>query len=238
MDIVYIIMMIFFIAFFIESIFGFGGLVISFALLGFFIDIKHAVYLGLYIGIIGSIFILISDYKSLSLQRFREMFVLAFIGVIIGTFIFDFFSSDILLKIFSIFLCVFAVKNLFFPNLNPTTLLFKNSLLFSGGLLQGIFGTGGPFSVLAMKNSFKNKSELRTTMALFFIFFNIVRGIQLWIQGNFEYQIIIDYYWLAFVLLGAIILGYQVHVKISERFFHLGINYILLISSILLFFKG
>ncbi len=236
MELAYIIGLIFFIAFFIESIFGFGGLVLSFAMLGFFIDIKQAVYLWLYVAVIGSIFIIVSDYKKFSTKRFIEMFSVALIWVLVGTFFFDYLSSDILLKIFATFLFIFSLKNLFF-NSDIKNKILKRIVLFFGGILQGVFWTGWPFTVMAMKDSFKNKSELRTTMALFFIVFNIIRAIQLYLQGSFQYQIIIDYSWLAIILLLAVTLGHKVHIKISDKVFNLGINYILLASSILLFLK-
>jgi len=237
MELVLIIALVFFIAFLIESIFGFGGLIISFTILSFLMETKDMIFLGLYVGIIASTFVIITDYKSFSKKIFFVMFPIALVGTILGVLLFSSLPNIILLKIFAIFLLVFALKSLFFEKVAIENILFQRTFLFFGGLLQGLFGTGGPFTIMAIKNKFSHKSELRTTMAVFFLVFNIVRAIQLTIQNAFDYSSILSYWWLVFVLLVSVGIGYKIHLKFNEHYFKIGINVLILFASVVLLFR-
>lgn len=234
MELVIIIFLAFFIAYVIESIFGFGGLVISITILSFFMDIKELIYIGMFIGIIASLSVLLTDNKSFSKKVFIYLFPLAFLGTVIGVFLLSSLSNQIVLKVFGVFLFAFAIKSLFFENMNIKDKLFQNMFIFIGEITQGIFGTGGPFTVMGIKDKFKSKSELRTTMAVFFILFNIIRIIQLWIQDSLNYYPILNYWWISIAVILGILIGYIPHLKISEKYFKKGINVLLLFASIII----
>lgn len=237
MELGIIIALIFFTAFLIESVFGFGGLIISFTMLSFLIDTKDMIFLGLYVGTIASAFVIITDHKSFSKKVFLKIFPIALTGTILGVLLFSFLSDIILLKIFALFLFVFSIKSLFFDKNKKPNILLQKTFLFFGGFLQGLFGTGGPFTVIAIRDKFSNKSELRTTMAFFFITFNIIRVIQLTLQNSSDYTYIASYWWLAFVLIFAITIGYKIHLKVNEHYYKIGINVLILLASIILFFR-
>src|SRR3989338_6802779 len=224
MDITVIIALVFFIAFLLESVFGFGGLIISFTVLSFFMETRDMIFLGLYVSVVASAFVIISDHTSFSKKIFLSTFPIALAGALPGALLFSFLSNIILLKVFAIVLLIFSVKSLLFDKINVTNALFQKIFLLMGGFLQGLFGTGGPFTVMAIKDKFAHKSQLRTTMALFFIVFNLIRAVQLAIQNSFDATSIITYWWLALVLPAAIYLGYKIHLKFNEYYFKLGIN--------------
>ncbi|GAF94873.1 unnamed protein product, partial [marine sediment metagenome] len=211
-----------------------GGLVISFTVLSFLLETKDMIFLGLYVATIASTFVIITDHKSFSKKMFVFMFPIAFVGTILGVLLFSYLSNIILLKVFALFLLIFSLKSLFFDKVDIKNLFFQRIFLFFGGLLQGLFGTGGPFTVMAIKDKFSNKSQLRTTMASFFIVFNLVRVVQLTIQGSFDADYILSYWWLVFVLFVSIYTGYKIHLKINEHYFKLGINTLILFASIVL----
>ena len=60
------------IGFFIESIVGFGGGLISYFILGFFIDLKTMIMAGLYIGTRSSFYIAITDIKNFDKKIFLK----------------------------------------------------------------------------------------------------------------------------------------------------------------------
>ena len=103
--------------------------------------------------------------------------------------------------------------------------------------MQGIYGVGGPFTILAIQNDFSSKSNLRSSMAVYFIFFNIIRMTQFQIQGIFTFTQIFSFWWLIFPLSLAIFLGYKLHLKIPEESFKKAIHIILLIAGISFLFK-
>ena len=226
-----------FIGFFIESIVGFGGLLVSFSILSFFIEVKSLLPITAYIGICASSLILITDRKSISWSiLIRKIAPFAFIGTIIGVFLIPYLNNAILLKTFSIFLIIVSFKSLFLAKTNLLHYLQK-PLLVIGGVMQGIYGIGGPFTILATQKSFSSKSKLRSTMAVYFIFFNIVRIIQFSLTGTYNFSQIFASWHLIFPLALSIFLGYKIHKKIPEAFFKNIINVFLLLIAITLILK-
>jgi uncharacterized membrane protein YfcA len=238
MDQLYLIISLSFaIGFFIESIVGFGGGLIAYFFLGFVTDLKTMILAGLYIGTCSSIYIMISDYKNFNHKILLRILIFAAIGTIIGCFAFSFLSEKILSSFFAIILIILSVKIIFFDNITLPKIL-KNKLLLIGGISHGAFGIGGPFWVNALKNDFKNKSELRTTMAAIFVFFNIIRVIQLTIQQELSNDFIGKVWWTIIPVFIAIKLGHYVHLKISEEIFKKLIGAITLFAGLKFIIKA
>jgi uncharacterized membrane protein YfcA len=204
--------------FFVESIVGFGGGLIAYSILGFFMDLKEMVLAGLYIGTLSSTHIAITDPKSFDKKTFKSLVPLSLLGTMIGAFAFAKLSVSTLAFIFGVLLISLAIKIMFFEKFIFPKFLKKN-LIFIGGFVQGSFGTGGPFWVGALAKDFKNKSALRTTMAATFVIFNFVRVIQLSLEGQLNLDFFSKIWWTIIPVFITIKLGHFVHLKISEEFF-------------------
>lgn len=204
--------------FFVESIVGFGGGLIAYSILGFFIDLKQMILSGLYIGTISSAYIIFTDPKSFDKKIFKSIAPISLFMTMLGVLIFTYSSTQILSLIFAILLILLSIKTMFFEKyIFPK--FFKTKLICLAGIAQGAFGTGGPFLVNALKNDFRNKSVLRTTMAAFFFVFNIVRFLQLSLEGQLSLDFFVQIWWTIIPVFLAIKLGHLVHLKISENFF-------------------
>lgn len=213
-----------------ESTFGFAGNVLALSVLSFFIDIKELVPMVLLIGTVLSSAILISDRKSFSSKTLLTMIIPATPGIIIGSLLLGYVSSEVLMTIFSIFLILISLYSLKEYKIPPT---LEKVLLFFSGFIHGIIGTGGPSAVSVMKNKL-TKSELRTNFAAFFIFLNLLRGTQYVLQGTYTLNDIFKYWWLAFPVLIAVWIGQHIHAKISEKRFKQITSIILLIIGLYL----
>jgi uncharacterized membrane protein YfcA len=217
--------------FFVESILGFGGGLIAYAILGFFIDLKEMILSGLYIGTLSSMYIAYGSRKYFDAKIFKSMIPLCIVGTIFGTFIFSKFSSEILSVIFGILLILLAIKTMFFDKfIFPK--IFKNKLIFLGGVSCGSFGIGGPFWANALQKDFKNKSGLRATLAVAFVAFNFLRIAQLSLQNQLSLDFFYNIWWTILPVFIAIKLGHKVHLKISEDLFKKGIALITILAGI------
>ena len=223
-------------AFFIESIIGFGGGLIAYSMLGFFMDVKQMVLIGLYLGNCASAYILITDHKSFSKKIFMNSLPICALGTMIGALIFSNIDSKTMLTLFGAFAIILSAKVIFFDNMKFPALL-RNVLLITGGVSTGLFGIGGPFIVNALKDTFKGKSELRSTMAAIFIAMGMVRWIQLSIQGEIHAGLFTSTWWVVFPVVAAIYFGYQLHLRISEAFFKKMVGAMTLFSGIVFMFK-
>ncbi len=204
--------------FFVESIVGFGGGLIAYAILSFAIDLKTMILAGLYIGTCSSAYIAYTDFKSFDKKIFKSLVPICFVGTVFGVFIFSKFSSEFLSLIFGILLISLAIKTMFFDQFTFPR-IFKQKLLFIGGISHGAFGIGGPFVANALKNDFQNKSNFRTTLAVFFTVFNLVRLVQLSLQNQIKPEFFFGIWWTIIPVFLAIKLGYKIHLKISEDIF-------------------
>ncbi len=219
------------IGFFMESIVGFGAGLVAYAILGFFMDVKQMILAALYIGTLCSLHIALSDLKSFEKKNFFPKLPLCVIGVIIGVFMFSSFSSQTLRIVLGTLLIILAVKIIFFEHIKFPKII-KNKLLLIGGISQGMFGMGGPFIVNALRSDFKDKSHLRTTMAVFFVFFNIIRFTQLQIHNELDWKLIGSIWWSIIPIFICIKLGHKVHLKISEEHLRKLIAIITVLSGI------
>lgn len=217
--------------FFVESIIGFGGALVAYSILAFFIDFKEMILAGLYIGTLASAKIIYTDHKSFDKKSFISALPLCLVGTIFGALIFSKLSPEILSLIFGILLIILSIKIIFFDNfIFPK--FFKSKLIFIGGIAQGAFGTGGPFFANALQKDFKNKSNLRTTLAALFVTFNVIRFVQLGLQGELKMEFFLKIWWVIIPIFIAIRLGHALHLKISESNFKKGIAIMTILAGI------
>jgi uncharacterized membrane protein YfcA len=217
--------------FFVESIIGFGGALVAYSILAFFIDFKTMILAGLYVGTISSAKIIYTDYKSFDKKTFLATLPLCLLGTIFGVFIFSKLPVESLSLIFGILLILLSIKIIIFDKyVFPK--FFKSKLIFIGGIAQGAFGTGGPFFANALQKDFKNKSNLRTTLAALFVAFNVVRIAQLGFHGDLKAEFFLEIWWVIIPIFFAIRLGHKMHLKISEDNFKKGIAIMTIFAGI------
>lgn len=191
---------------------------------------------GLYIGTCASAYIIFTDHKSFAKKTFFDALPVCLIGTVLGVFIFSYISSEIMLTMLGALSIILSIKIIFFDDLKfPKT--FRASLLLVGGVSHGLFGIGGPFVVNALRGEFKNKSELRTTMATFFVTLNIVRLFQLIMQKEIHATLFSEIWWVIFPIFIAIFYGFKAHLRISEEFFKKLIGAMTLFSGIVFLLK-
>lgn len=225
------------IGFFFESIFGFGGGLIAYSILGFLVDVKNMVLAGLYIGTLSSLYIAISSRAYFDKKIFIKLLPISLIGSVAGVYIFLYFSERILLVFFGFILLILSIRLIFFDKYKIPKFV-KHKFLFFGAISQGAFGIGGPFIVSVINDDFKSKSALRATMALYFVFCNIIRIIQMYFSKILKIDFFAGILWTIIPVFIAIFFGHKVHLKISDKTFKLGVAIITLMASINFMFKA
>ena len=232
-----IISLFFSIGFFFESIFGFGGGLIAYSFLSFFFEIKEMTMAGLYIGTFASLYIAFGSRKHFEIKIFTKLIPIALLGSIIGVYIFIYFSSKILSTFFGIILFFLAIKMIFFDKYKFSKSL-RSVFLFIGSISQGAFGIGGPFVVSAIRDEFKSKSSLRATMAIYFLFCNVLRISQMLFANKLEIDFFAKISWTIIPVFVAIYFGHCVHLKIKDEIFKKGVATIVLLASIKFLFNN
>ena len=107
------------------------------------------------------------------------------------------------------------------------------ALLFAGGIIQGAFGTGGPFIVIYSARALPEKRVFRVTLSLLWFTINSCRLIFWLSDGRLTApESGKALLWAFPVMLAGVILGDYLHNKVSERNFKIGAYAILVLSGI------
>ncbi len=220
----------------IESIFGLGGITIALTLSAFFFDIKEVIILLSFAGLVSGFLIFLSDRKSFNVKMFLQILLFAVPGIFLGAFLLRNFSSPFLLKIFGVFLITYAIWALWFANFYVKK-IFRKIINFLGGTITGLFGTGGAFFVVAMRNAFRHKSEMRTTFAVLFFTLGVLRVLVYFQNGILDFGMMKPYWWIVFPMIGTMLIGYHIHLKISEKTFQKGVSVLLGLAGISFLFS-
>ena len=192
---------------------------------------------GLYIGTLSSLYIAYGSRKHFEIKIFTKLIPVALLGSIIGVYIFIYFSSKILSTFFGIILFFLAIKMIFFDKYKFSKSL-RSVFLFIGSISQGAFGIGGPFVVSAIRDEFKSKSSLRATMAIYFLFCNVLRISQMLFANKLEIDFFAKISWTIIPVFVAIYLGHCIHLKIKDEIFKKGVVTIILLASIKFLFNN
>jgi uncharacterized membrane protein YfcA len=217
-------------AYLIESVFGFGGTLIFITSTSFFVDFKTILYLSIYVSLVASTCIFLYERRAMNWPKLGRILLLSMPGVIIGTALMEVFSTKGLLVVFALLLIAYALQGLIWPHLKIPKALGRGFVVL-GGLVQGLYSSGGPFVLMGSRSEFPDKSQLRAVMAGFFISTNIFRIIQNEVQGHHALETIWAHAWLAIPVIAAVQIGHYVHNRISEKAFRKGVLVLILCAG-------
>lgn len=227
---------IFFISNLITSLFSAGGSILTYAILGLFIDIKLIILINLYTSLISNIFIILTDKFSIRFDIVVYVLKYSLIGLLLGIFSFNFLNLNYIAWIYGIFGLLISLKNLFYKNFFIKLKILK-IILFISGFIQGLLGIGGPICILCVKQILVEKSQIRSTMNIIFFIYNIIRILMLYFIKSDNIINIFMKWWLILPVFCGVQIGYILHKKISQNLFDKTINYIIFISNILYILK-
>ena len=224
----------------IEGITGFGSSVLALPFLEPALGLDLTVQLLCILSWSMALYIIIRSWQAIQWKEFLFIVLWAGLGMPVGIWMFDRLPAGILcviLGIFMIFVGVRGVNSSYKSAAQPQTpvkrTLLMKALLFSGGIIQGAFGTGGPFIVIYSARALPEKRVFRVTLSLLWFTINSCRLI-FWLSDgrltspeNGKALL-----WAFPVMLAGVVLGDYLHNKVSERNFKIGAYAILVLSGI------
>ncbi|MBE6389779.1 MAG: sulfite exporter TauE/SafE family protein [Lentisphaerae bacterium] len=230
-----------------EGISGFGGSVLALPFLDMTIGLKTAVKLLCILGFIMALYIVIRSWRSIIWKEFLYISFWAGLGLPCGMLLFDRLPANCLCVLLGMFMIGTGIqgvrKNL--SSSSPAAECRNSDIrrswlmrifLFCGGIIQGAFGSGGPFMVIYAAKALPDKTVFRVTLSLFWLVTNSCRLINwsiqrtVWNWENFRLLLIL----FPFMITG-LLLGDLLHHKVSAHCFRLGVYTLLGTSGILMF---
>ncbi|GEM_PF-823945 len=227
---------VFCLAFGLRSVFGFGGTIFALTILAFFFDMKEVVVLGAFAGMLAAFIILLSDLKSFNAKVFKQILISTLPGLFVGTFLLKNFSSQLIQVIFGVLLVSYSAWTIWSPQFTIPSFL-KPILNFVGGIFGGTLGTSGPFFIAAMRETFGDKSNMRSTLSAVFLAIDLLRTPMYFYMDVFTWEKLTPFWWIIFPLYFTVWIGHKIHTTLPERTFQIGISILLGISGISFLFK-
>lgn len=227
-------------AFFGESIFGFGGGLISIPLLSLLIGVKDAVTLVLIFQLLMGLLIW-KSYKHINWKSAKPMTVSIVTGTIVGTLLLSQASVVFLQLFLAISILLFLVKMIWFNGFtlgSQSNTGTATAAGLGGGLFQGLIGTGGPVLTMYLSVAIRQKVSLRATLIYLFFVTSVVRlGISI-PKHLFTGRLLHLAVAALPLFLVAIFVGQQLHSKVSDTYYKVGIYIVLGGSAVLLLGKA
>ena len=220
-----------------EGITGFGSAVLALPFLNITIGLHTAVKLLCFFGWAIPVYIICRSFRCINLPAFWRVIMWCGPGVPVGLLLFGVLPAEILCIILGAFMVAIGINGTRPPKANAITpeeagkSPLLRACLFFGGIIQGAFGTGGPFVVIYAAKALPDKSLFRVTLSLLWLTVNSIRLAVWGIRGElsdpalWKLGLICLPFWAAGVLLGD-----WLHNKVSEETFR-RIVYILLAVS-------
>ena len=187
-------------------------------------------------GLISSTILFVSNYKKIDKKEAGKIIVLMGIGLVAGIYLTDVLKSDILLKIYAVFIICVALKEMFYKGTLDFNAAAMIIIVMVAGVFQGLFVSGGPLLIIYVSKKIKDSDQMRGTLGLIWIMMNGSMMLSQIMAGQFtQHNIIVTALGLPAVFAGVAIGGKLA--KILDRQKFLKVVYVLLIISAITLFK-
>jgi len=226
-----------FMAYIIKGLSGFGSGLIAIPLLAFIFPITFIVpVLGLlnYSGTLMQSFHL---RKQVSWKDILPLIPFTLVGITIAIWLLVNVDEKVLVRVLAGFVLCYSIYSLLpLPEFRGGR---KWAVLGGlGGMVGALFGTGGPFYVVYLKMRQLNKAQFRASIAMIFFFDGGVRIFGYALNGLYSSNVLWMLLMLFPVLFIGMYVGHHLHVKFDQKKFNQVISVLLLISSLMLFYKS
>lgn len=226
-----------FTGFFIQTIIGFAGALVSLPFLLFVMPLPEAIaYITIFYAISSPIHIY-KEWKRIDKKLLKKLIISSIIGVVIGGIVLLYSQPAILKKALGIFIILFVINKLKSKNDFKFSPKIEYVFGFLGGFFAGVFSTGGPLYVIAVKNAVIDLKTFRATMFAVIGLVTLIRIPVLVFGGALQFG---QFYYVLLVLpffILALFLGKKVYLKLNEAVLAKVVLGLLMASGIVLLIK-
>ena len=221
-----------------EGITGFGSSVLALPFLTPLIGLKNSIPLLCVLNWFMAVYLVWRSWRAVSWREFGFILLWVGLGLPVGLLLFEVLPAQHLCVILGAAMIVIGAdgsRKCLRGNTAPAPAkrnLFMRILLFCGGIIQGAFGTGGPFIVIYAAKALPDKSLFRVTLSLLWLVTNSVRLVVWTVQGNVWNREIALVVLAAFpFMIAGVLTGDFLHRKVNELHFRLCVYAVLCIAG-------
>ncbi len=218
-----------FASYLVETVVGFGSVVICVTLGAQFLDIREVVTLAVSTSLLQTVYIVARHRAGIDRALlFRRVLPLMGLGTLLGVVAFAGAAGDALRIAFGAMVLVLAARELWLmrdaeaaARRGPPPRAVTVAAIFGAGVIHGVFGTGGPLLVYAIGREGLDKYRFRSTLASVWLALSLVLIGGFALEGRYDASTGLQ----LLVLLPAVPLGVAVgewlHHRVDERRFKL-----------------
>jgi len=221
-----------------EAITGFGASVLAVPFLTMIFGVKVAVQMISILTWIFTLTIAIRNYRQIVWKQWIIITAFVFAGLPIGMYLFRSQQSESLFLILAIFILTTSliqiirlIKNYQVPAEKKIG-VGPYLLLTAGGVIHGIFSSGGPLIIFYTRRALPEKSQFRATLCLLWATLNTIIIATYGFEGSLEPTTLkATALMLPFIIVGYFI-GNHIHDRIDERNFSFVVFSMLFLTGI------
>lgn len=222
-----------------EAITGFGCTVLALPFITALFGLKSGVMSLTILAWILAVYMAITKRKDIAWRQFGIIVAFVLAGLPIGMYLFRHVDAAPLKKALAVFIILASslqLLGLAAPKAAarrlPRPLGFL--LLFCGGIVHGIFSSGGPLVVLYASEALPEKGKFRATLCLLWATLNTIIIASYLVSGSLSRQTAVQTAWmLPFLALG-ITAGELAHKRVRPELFKLIVFSMLLLTGIIM----
>ncbi|MEI6728249.1 MAG: sulfite exporter TauE/SafE family protein [bacterium] len=228
-----------FLSYFIASVTGFGGGLLSTPFLALFIDLKTVTPILVLSGFLLNLDIIRTSWKDIKWKITIILSLFSFVGIYVGVQLLFSANLDFLKIVLAVFIFLAGLNILFNQplKLKTTNIYFSAIAGLVSGFFQGLFNTGGPPLVIYLSGQNWLKENFRATLVGVFSITGLLQLGLLFQKSAINLNTLSYTVLLIPLILLSSFLGKKVHLKLSQKNFSLLVGSLLLIASISLFLK-
>lgn len=225
-----------FCGFFVQTLIGFAGSLVALPILLLGIKLPDAIaYISIFY-IFSSGYLVYKEWENIDKNIILKLAWTSVIGVILGIIVLTYAKPVILQKALGVFIILYVAYLIF--GKKEFQLGSKSGLLFGtlGGFFSGVFSTGGPLYVMAVKSTVGEVKVFRATMIAVLAVVTLVRVPTLAITGVLTFTHLKISLFILPVFFLAQFAGNRLFTKIDEHFFKKLLLGLLSLSGVALLF--
>jgi uncharacterized membrane protein YfcA len=229
-----------------EAVTGFGCAVLAMPFVTALLGVRRGIIVITILSWLLAFYMAVSKWRQLNFPQFGVICGCMAIGLPVGMYFFRTFDIVFLKKILGIFIITASAWQLFMrlghKNSKPSStprgmrLLPYYGLLVIGGVVHGMFSTGGPLVVIYASRALPDKGQFRATLCLLWTVLNtVIIGAYL-LEGSVTPPIAGNTSLLVPFVIAGIIAGEKIHHKVNEQIFSVIVFSMLLVTGFFILF--
>ena len=223
-----------------EAVTGFGCSVLAMPFVTALLGMRMGVMVITVLAWILALYFAVAKFRQIDWKQYGIITGFMLLGLPIGMYLFRMIDSSNLKMILAIFILAVSAFQLYRLGRNKEikaplkarSALPYYLLLIVGGIIHGIFSSGGPLVVLYASRQLQDKGKFRATLCLLWTTLNTIIIITYLIEGSFTVPIAKTTALLVPFVLAGIAAGENIHDKVNERTFSLIVFGMLFLTAI------